>query len=56
MKNEQELKFDNILKEREKLSKMNNKKNTVSKDDAQLIDLLENFNETDEYKEMHSND
>ena len=49
MKNEQELKFDNILKEREKLSKMNKNKKIVSIDDAQLIDLLENFNEADEY-------
>ena len=51
MNGEKNIKFANLLKKRKKLSETN-KKNTknVTSNDPQLIDVLKNFNESEEYK------
>ena len=43
--------FEELLKKREDLSKQNKNIKKASGDDTQLIDIIENFNEYEEYKE-----
>ena len=48
---EKKLKFAELLKKRMQLSSANKEKiHTISTDDPQLIDVLENFNESKNYK------
>lgn len=48
---ENKILFEELLKKREQLSKQNKKKQKVSGNDVQLIDVIENFNEYKEYKD-----
>ena len=48
---ENKILFKELLKKREQLSKQNENIRKVSGDDTQLIDIVENFNEYEEYKE-----
>ena len=51
MEKEKKLKFAELLKKRMQLSSANKEKiHTISTDDPQLIDVLENFNESKDYK------
>ena len=43
--------FEELLRKREDLSKQNKNIKKVSGDDTQLIDIIENFNKYEEYKE-----
>lgn len=51
MEKEKKLKFAELLKKRMQLSSANKEKiHTISTDDPQLIDVLEKFNESKDYK------
>lgn len=51
MEKEKKLKFAELLKKRMQLSSANKEKiHAISTDDPQLIDVLENFNESKDYK------
>ncbi len=51
MGNDKNKTFINLLKKRREMSGVaKSKKNTISKNDPQLVDLLKNFNESKEYK------
>ncbi|MBQ8892425.1 MAG: hypothetical protein IJ068_06160 [Bacilli bacterium] len=53
MKEDKSVKFANLLKKRNKLSAANKKNTkTVSANDPQLMDIINKFNESEEYKKI----
>lgn len=57
MKEKEKQIFENLLKERKRLSKINKEnKKSISSDDIQLMDMIDSFNESDDYKEMQPGD
>ena len=50
MKEQKNIKFADLLKKRKQLSEANKKNiKTISLEDPQLMDVLKNFNESEEY-------
>ena len=57
MKEKEKQIFENLLKERKRLSKINKEnKKSISSDDIQLMDMIDNFNESDDYSEIQPDD
>ena len=53
MKEDKSIKFANLLKKRKQLSNANKKNTkTVSANDPQLMDVINKFNESKEYKKL----